>query len=239
MNYVSGDVIQNEIVPNLLTFHTVIQLKLTSQRYHKLITLNLIKNALLKTFSTDTFENGWKYHTCAIRCFKYTSYSINTIDGLDILKMYHSATNIGFVRAYSSKLLKYTFSMKCAKRLQFLIENGVNVNTEIKCRKLDLLQFALITHKISPLHFIIEFKRGIKGYFFDWAVEQLLIAGADPDATMMKQDFGMIEDLTVLDKIILNKEMRYLVPLFLKHGATSNIYKAKKISKIAMKYITV
>lgn len=233
MNYVADDVIQNEIVPNLSTFHAVLQLKLTSRRYSKLITLNLIKNALFKTFSNDTFENGWKYHTCAIRRFKYTSYSINTIDGLDILKMYHSATNIGFVRAYSSKLLKYTFSMKCTKRLQFLIENGVNVNTEIKYKKLD---FNFITQKVSPLHFIITFKHGMKGYFFDWAVEQLLIAGADPDATVMRQSFGMIEELTTLDKIILNKEMRYLVPLFLKHGATSNIYKAKKISKIATKY---
>lgn len=205
-----------EIIQHLHFKHTI-SLKSTCRQYNQCISTQMIKDIILKTFKT----NHDKY---VIDQFTYENFCINGIDGLDLLKLYHPV-NTAFIFVNSAYLLKKTFKLKCINRLTFLLNSGVDTN-------------ALITYKknfdkrtLSPLHYLIKKQYGFKSYFFDWAIEQLLIFGANPNYIVNNIQFDILFEYTVLDKVIEHKKMRYLIPMLLNYGAQSKMYKDKKIKK--------
>lgn len=212
-----------EIV-HLLKFNHVVFLKSTCHRYYNIISSQVVKNSIIKIFKS---QPDYKY---VFKKFTYENFNIDGIDGLDLLMLYDKAYP-EFIKLNSGKLLKSTFKLQCEKRLKFLLSSGVDPNTDIRYKK-DKYSMISSIKDVSALHYLIKRKYGFKGYFFDWAIDQLLTSGADPNKKVISNKYDIYEELTVLDRVIYHKNTRYLTPLLLQYGATCNIYKYKKIAKI-------
>jgi hypothetical protein len=224
----SIDILCNDVIleiVHLLKFNHVVCLKSTCHRYYKIISSQVVKNSIIKIFKSHA-----DYNKHVFNIFTYENFNIDGIDGLDLLMLYDKAYP-EFIKLNSGKLLKSTFKLQCEKRLKFLLSSGVDPNADISYKR-DKYSMISTFKNISALHYLIKRKYGFKGYFFDWAIEQLLTSGADPNKKVLINKFDVCEELTVLDRVIYCKNTRYLTPLLLQYGATCNMYKYKKIAKI-------
>lgn len=224
----SIDILCNDIILEiayLLKFNYVVFLKSTCHRYYKIISTQVVKNSVVEVFKSQP-----DYNKHVFNIFTYENFNIDGIDGLDLLMLYDKAYP-EFIKLNSGKLLKSTFKLQCEKRLKFLLSSGADPDADISYKR-DKYSMISTFKDVSALHYLIKRKCGFKGYFFDWAIDQLLTSGADPNKKAISHKFDVYEELTVLDRAIYHKNTRYLTPLLLQYGATCNIYKYKKIAKI-------
>src|SRR5438874_1624666 len=79
--------IPDEIMIEILLhmgFKKAILIKSVNKRYNKLVNKNIVKKAMIKTFSLNPYY--WKKFV--IKRWPYNNFSINCIDGVDIIDSY-------------------------------------------------------------------------------------------------------------------------------------------------------
>ena len=122
-----------------------------------------------------------------------------------MIKFHHPSTPI----INNKKLIKHAINKTCERRLEYLLEAGLDPNSTT-------IMDDDYVDEIPLLFYIIRHKCGFKSYFFDWSIETLLRYGAN----FKFKDF---EGDTMLHFIIGDKKLRYLIPLFIKYGARCDI----------------
>ena len=183
--------VPNEIIKEILLymgFKKVILMKSLNKKYNKLVDIYIVKYTMTKTFSL----NPYHWQKFAIKRWSYNNFSLNCINGLDIIDSYFQ---VDPTIINNKKLIKHAINKTCERRLEYLLEAGLDPNSTT-------IMDDDYVDEIPLLFYIIRHKCGFKSYFFDWSIETLLRYGAN----FKFKDF---EGDTMLHFIIGDKKLRY------------------------------